>query len=75
MARTKKEKAQAVIGIASKLGIKTSEFGASATLITYLSAQNQVTGEIGYAYASAAVAGAYILGRCILKSVEIIKQK
>lgn len=71
----RKKQAEKVISVASKLGIKTSEFGASATLITYLSAQNQLTGEIGYAYAAAAVAGAYILGRCILKSVEIIKQK
>jgi len=74
MSTTRKKKAAAVISVASKLGIKTSEFGASATLITYLSAQNQLTGEIGYAYAAAGVAGAYILGRCIIKSIEILKQ-
>lgn len=70
----RKKKAVAVVGIATKLGIKTSEFGASATLITYLSAQNQLTSDIGYAYAAAGVAGAYILGRCIIKAVEILKQ-
>ena len=71
---SRKKQAEKIVGVASKLGIKTSEFGASATLITYLSAQNQLTGDIGYAYAAAGVAGAYILGRCILKSVEILKQ-
>jgi len=70
----RKKKAEAVVSIATKLGIKTSEFGASATLITYLSAQNQLTGDIGYAYAAAGVAGAYIIGRCIIKAIEISKQ-
>ena len=70
----RKKKAVAVVGIATKLGIKTSEFGASATFITYLSAQNQLTGDIGYAYAAAGVAGAYIIGRSILKAIEILKQ-
>ncbi len=70
----RKKKAKAVVGIATKLGIKTSEFGAAATLITYLSAQNQLTSDIGYAYAAAGVAGAYIIGRSILKVIETLKQ-
>jgi len=70
----RKKQTQVVVSAATKLGIKTSEFGASALLMSYLTTQNQLTGDIGYAYAAAGVAGAYILGRCILKAVEILKQ-
>ncbi len=75
MARTKKEKAKAAVGLATKLGFKTSEFGASAMLLGYLTTQNQMTGDIKYMYIAGAVSVAYILGRSILKGIELAKQK
>jgi len=75
MARTKKEKAQAVVGIADKLGIKTSEFGSSALLIGFLTTQNTLTGDIKYAYVAAAISIAYIINRSVLKIIEAIKEK
>ncbi len=70
----KKKIANDIIGLAMKSGMKTTEFGTAGLLITYLMAQGTVTGNENYAFAAAGVAGAYILGRSILKAVEILKQ-
>ncbi len=69
----KKKIVEELIRLATKNGIKTTEFATAGGLITWLMAQSTATGNENYAYAAAGVAGAYILGRSILKAVEVLK--
>lgn len=64
-----------IVGLAMKSGLKTTEFATAGGLITWLMTQSTITGNENFAYAAAGVAGAYILGRSLLKAVEVLKAK